>query len=274
MTIDTHAHFWRPLAEAVPSQLGQQPPVGHDEVLAQMDAAGVDKLVEITPGPMGFDNSYSFEVAAQFPDRLRIMGRFDTQLADLPERLRQLFDQPYIVGLRYMFLLPPDVALLDAGELEPLWTAAEELDIAIAVYAPDRSPQVGEIAQRHPGLRLLIDHAAVQLMPVNGRREPFARWAELLALQPLANVYVKISGLPEATDEQYPFPKAQQRLRELTEHFGADRLLWGSGYPTVKRVCTYQEALDWVRVESAFLTAEDRDKILHKAAARALKLPW
>jgi hypothetical protein len=42
-----------------------------------MDIAGVDKLIQLTRGLMGFDNSYSIEGATRFPNRIRVMGRFN-----------------------------------------------------------------------------------------------------------------------------------------------------------------------------------------------------
>ena len=80
--------------------------------------------------------------------------------------------------------------------------------------------------------------------------------------------------MPEATNERFPFPKAKQRLRQLYDRFGADRLIWGSNYPHTRRVCTYKEAVDFVRIACDFLTEEERAKILGKTLIRILQLPW
>ncbi|MFC2059241.1 amidohydrolase family protein, partial [Chloroflexota bacterium] len=60
---------------------------------------------------------------------------------------------------------------------------------------------------------------------------PFEHWSDVLDLVQVPNIYLKVSALPEATHERYPFPKAQEYMRQVYERFGPDRMIWGSNYP-------------------------------------------
>ena len=96
----------------------------------------------------------------------------------------------------------------------------------------------------------------------------------MLDLVHVPKVYLKVSYLPEATSEQYPFPEAQGYLRQVYERFGPDRMNWGSNYLPTLRVCSYKEALDFVREACDFIPLADREKILGGTAIRVLGLPW
>ena len=76
------------------------------------------------------------------------------------------------------------------------------------------------IAERHPGLRLTIDHlggrgglttlkdaAAMTYMPA------------LLALGKFPNVAVKATGAPGYSSETYPFPKMHTYLRQIYDEY-------------------------------------------------------
>lgn len=268
--IDTHAHFWNLPKDVDPSTPGYgDRPISYDEILATMDEAGVDKLVQVTRTIQGHDNSYSIEGAARHPDRIRVLGRFHPLEPDMPARLREWIKQPYIVGIRLWW---PDIDLADPA-FEPFWAESEKLDVALSVYGPSQAKAIGEIGRRHPGLRLIADHVAVPVFHRAGS-DNFERWDDVLNLDSVPSVSIKASGIQEATDEAYPFPKAREYMKQLYERVGADRLMWGSNYPPTLRVCSYKEAVDFIGEGCDFISAADKTKILGGTATRVLRLPW
>ncbi|MGQ0569004.1 MAG: amidohydrolase family protein [Armatimonadota bacterium] len=62
------------------------------------------------------------------------------------------------LGLRYGFLQEPMRGWLADGTLDWLLAAAERAGVPIAMLATDSLAHIGRIAERHPGLRLTIDH--------------------------------------------------------------------------------------------------------------------
>ena len=279
--VDTHLHYWQwpPDAEsrATAESLARQSsaPVEDElpyaEVAATIRLAGVDHAMQVTRTLSGYDNGYSVEGARQLSDTFRVCGRFDPIGPDLPGRLRAFMSDPTMVAIR-LFWYSADDAWLSDGSMDTFWQEAEALDIPICVYAPRNVRALYDVALAYPGLRLIVDHVGADLFSPLGHR--FDHWPEVRRLTDCENVYVKVSALPEATGERFPFPVAQERVREAYELFGPDRLMWGSNYPLTTRVCTYAEAVDLIRVGCEFLTVEDRAKVLGATATRVFRLPW
>ena len=61
---------------------------------------------------------------------------------------------------------------------------------------------------------------------------------------------------------EYPYPDCAWLVRALYEHFGPERLHWGSDYPVVRRAMTYQQALEAVRTHCPFIPPEHKARIL------------
>ena len=65
--------------------------------------------------------------------------------------------------------------------------------------------ELGRIAERHPGLKLHIDHHGRGGGGGSGKDDAaFANLGEMLALAKLPNVAVKLSGAPSYSSEPYP----------------------------------------------------------------------
>jgi predicted TIM-barrel fold metal-dependent hydrolase len=158
MIVDAQIHLW---AKGTPSPHHRQEPFSKDQALADMDAAGIDRAV-IHPVMWDPDsNELAVEAARAHPNRFAIMGWI---YLDQPERralLETWKSRPGMKGLRFYFSTPRSRSWPDDGTLDWLWPTAERLGIPVSLAAAAFLPKVGEIAERHPGLRLSIDHMAV-----------------------------------------------------------------------------------------------------------------
>jgi predicted TIM-barrel fold metal-dependent hydrolase len=279
--VDTHLHYWQwprdagARADAQSLAAHSSAPVEDElpyhDVAATMQAAGVEHAVQVTRTLAGYDNGYSLEGARQLPHTFRVCGRFDPAGADVARRLGSFVSDPSVVAVR-LFWYSGDDGWLSDGSLDGFLAAAEQSGVAVCVYAPRNMATLPDVASRFPGLQLVVDHLGANLFsPLDHR---FDHWDVVCGLAKFDNVYLKVSALPEATGEPYPFPAAQERVREVYEVFGADRLMWGSNYPLTTRVCTYAEAVDLIRSECDFFTPEDRAKVLGGTASRVFRLPW
>ena len=127
-----------------------------------------------------------------------------------------------------------------------------------------RLPAVGRIAERHPGLRLTIDHlggkggnttlkdaAAMTHMPA------------LLALAKHPNVAVKATGAPGYSSEAYPFPAMQTFVRQIYDAFGPQRLFWGTDI--TKMPCSWRQCVTMFTEELPWLSEEDKALIMGQA---------
>jgi L-fuconolactonase len=79
--IDAQVHLWaadtpeRPWPEEGKGYAHRSQPFGKDDLLREMDAAGVDRVVIVPPSWEGGRNDLALEAARLHPDRFAIMGR-------------------------------------------------------------------------------------------------------------------------------------------------------------------------------------------------------
>jgi predicted TIM-barrel fold metal-dependent hydrolase len=265
--VDTHVHYTQPPSAERPYALpaGGVTPITPEAVIAAARAIGIDRVVQVTPSPLGFDNRHSFEGAQQHPEAVAgVIGRLDAFAPRLHERLRAFMQQPGAVGVRYTLHHAWAADWLQTRKLDPLFAAAQEQRVPVFLHAPDQCEQLDRVAREFPGLRLVVDHTALRHGAGRDVSTNFAQWRELIALAKRPNVWMKVSYFPEAAaeSEPYPYPTAQRRFRELFEAVGAGRMMWGSNFPVVTHLCAYEQALEFVRSACDFLGAADRDAIL------------
>ncbi len=169
-----------------------------------------------------------------------------------------------MLGLRYTFLSDPARQWLHDGALDWLWAAAEQAGVPVAALATDSLAVLGRIAQRHPGLRLTIDHlggrgglttlkdaAAMTHMP------------DLVALAKLPNVAVKATGAPGYSGQAYPFPAMHTYLRQIYDAFGPHRMFWGTDI--TKMPCSWRQCVTMFTEELPWLGEEDKKLIMGDA---------
>src|SRR5579884_1626179 len=234
-----------------------------EEMLAEMDAAGVDRAVIVPPSWVGENNATALEAAARYPNRFAAMGRFDPRAPDAAEQLEGWLQQPHMLGIRMSFHMRPFSDWLDDGSLDWFWAACERLGIPVMILVPGIVHRAAPIAQRHPRLRLIVDHLGVPLQ-LRGA-EAFAGLDTLLALAACPRLYVKVSSAPNFSNEAYAYRDLDGYLRRLYDAFGAKRLLWGADITRLRG--SYRECLDHVREGLDFLRADDREWLLGRAAA-------
>lgn len=266
MIIDTHVHYWErstPARPHAPDGLIWGEELLAEDLLDRAGEAGVDKIVQVTASLMGWDNRYSLEAAEAHPDKVvGVFGRFDPLAPGVDDRLAEMMAHPRMIGVRITLHQPPYDTWLNEGLLEPFLKAVERQSAPLEVFAPFQPTELRDMARRYPGIQIMVDHCTTRLLKT--RPDRFVLWPEALRLAEEPNIWMKASGFPEASPEgePYPFPTSQERFRQLYEHVGARRMLWGSNYPPVMRVCSYAEAVAFVRDECDFIPREDRNRIL------------
>jgi predicted TIM-barrel fold metal-dependent hydrolase len=234
-----------------------------------MDANGVQRTVCVPPTWEGFSNEESLRAARLHPDRFAIMGRIAIDKSESRTLLPQWKNQPGMLGIRMTFHQGRGPLWLENGTADWLWDAAERYDVPVMAFAPQAVPKLGEIAERHPGLRLIIDHmglsSALRGKPLDGAVDA------LLKLASLKNVAVKVSALPCYVDESYPFPTLHPLIHRVVDAFGPQRCFWGTDLSHL--TCPYKECLRLFTDELKFLSETDKEWILGRGIAEWLNWP-
>jgi predicted TIM-barrel fold metal-dependent hydrolase len=275
LVTDAQVHLWevdrpdRPWPAVVRNRPHGTDGYAADRMLPEMDAAGVDRAVIVPPTWVGENNATALEAAAAHPSRFAVMGRFDPGAPDARDRLQGWLQQPGMLGIRLTFQISPFREALDNGSLDWFWAECERLGIPLMLLLPGMPEKAQPIAARHPGLRIVIDHMACVLQAKGA--EAFAGIDNLLALSSHANVYVKTSSAPCFSNEPYPFADLYPYLRRIYDAFGPRRLFWGADI--TRLTSTYSECLRHFKEGLDFLTSEDKEWILGKSLAEALRWP-
>ena len=254
--IDTQVHIW---SSGTPSvNHWPVPVVTHQEILAAMDAAGVDAAILHPPGWDPNAHDVAFAAQRAHPDRFAILGQFPPERPESRDLIETWLDQPGMLGLRWAPLHPAQRALLDNGAMDWIWPAAERAGIPVALLAGPFLPQFRAIAERHPGLRLIIDH--VGLIRLKQDEAALADINSLIALARLPNVAIKATGVPGYSTMPYPYRNLHDPLHRIFDAFGPSRFFWGTDI--TRMPCSYRQCVTLFTEELPWLTGHDLEQVM------------
>ena len=262
LIVDAQIHLWN-AGKPTNANHRQVPAYLKDDALREMKDGGVDAAV-ITPhlpwDPNG--NELAVEAARQHPTRFAILGQF---ALDEPES-RALVDtwkqRPGMLGLRFTFGLPHQKTWPTDGTMDWLWPAAERAGLPVALMASAFLPKVGEVAERHPRLRLIVDH----LGRLSGAKDPAEVWANLadmLALAKHPNIAIKATGAPSYSAESYPYRDIHDHLRRIYDAFGPARMFWGTDI--TRMPCSWKQCVTLFTEELPWLKGRDQELVMGRA---------
>ena len=260
LIVDAQVHIWS--AGPPTNQMHRQVnSYTAEECIRDMDAAGVDACLLHPPGWDPNSGAVSEAAAKKYPNRFAILGNFPL---DKPES-RSLIDtwkqRPGMLGLRYAFTQPHQANWMTDGTMDWLWPAAERAGLPVALLAGEFLPLLGEIARRHPGLRLIVDHMAA----VRNRQgaAAFETMPALVALARHPNIAVKATGGPSYAEDVYPFRSLHPYYRRLYDAFGPMRMFWGTDI--TRMPCSWRHCVTAFTEEMPFLSERDRELIMGRA---------
>jgi L-fuconolactonase len=251
LTIDSQVHAYEKDHPARPwaAVLTGPPEVTGDNMVAAMDAVGVDGAVLVSPYAMyRFDASYVLSVRAAHPTRFGLVKPVNSADRAVAETIADWAATKGTVGIR--ILLTPQVTSdpADPG-LNRVLAAAARHSLPVNLACSTRLDQVNELAKRNPDTRLVVDHLGLT-QPFDPPAPPNA-WADLpklLALAAYSNVAVKISGACTLSHEPFPYKDIWDPLFRVFDAFGLNRCMWGTDWTRAVKLLTYKQGVDAFRV--------------------------
>ena len=250
--VDAQIHTW---GTGLPSNLSHRQ-VTHftpEEAIALMDEGGVDAAVIHPPGWDPNSTDMAFEAVRDYPGRFAIMGSVPLDRPDFSRASRRGETNRVCSACAIRSCTIRRGNGCTMATFDWLWAEAEQAGVPIATLATDSLTDLGRIAERHPGLRLTIDHlggrgglttlkdaAAMTHMP------------DLLALAKFPNVAVKATGAPGYSSEAYPFPTMHTYLRQIYDAFGPHRMFWGTDI--TKMPCSWHQCVTMFTEELPWLS--------------------
>ena len=273
--IDSQVHIWaentpdRPWAPNMEGRAHMAEPLSAEKLLGMMDQAGVDAAILVPPSLEGDRNDLCLAAVRKFGDRFAVMGRLDFTKPGSRAALATWRDQPGMLGLRLTFHRPDTRPQLTDGTADWLWPVAEKHGIPLMVHAPERLPQLAVIAERHPGLTIIVDHMGFGRETMDANAPAGA--ARVAALARYRNVFVKVSALPCFSSEPYPFCNLNEPLRRVIDAFGPRRCFWGTDLSRMLEHCTYRQGVTHFTQALDFLSSDDLDWIMGRGLLECLR---
>lgn len=248
-TLDAQVHAYERNHPGRPwvGALRGPPQVTGDDLVAAMDAVGVDGALLVSPFTMYlFDASYVLEVYRAHPRRFGLIKPVDPRKADVADAVAEWARTPGAVGVRIM--MPHDASADDPG-LHEILVAGAEHGLPVNVMCWGKLPLLGELARRHVDTQLIVDHLGLrQPFEPPAPAEPFADLQKLLDLARYDNVAVKVTGACTLSHEPFPYDDLWDPLGRVFDAFGFERCMWGTDWTRAVALLTYEEGVEAFRV--------------------------
>jgi predicted TIM-barrel fold metal-dependent hydrolase len=248
------------------SDWSKERPTTVETLIAAMDEAGVARAAVVhSSTTYGFDNSYVVDGCAKYAERLVAVGSVDVLQADAPQVIRGWAERG-LAGLR--LFTGGSTKEFDPSELDdprsfPAWELCGELGLPMCIQTgPIGLPQVTALARRFPNVRIVLDHLA---RPEVADGAPYAKAQSLFDLAELPNIYLKLTPRIFG-DVKKDQASAETFFPRVVDAFGAQRLAWGSNYPTSPG--TLADILATAQAGLACLSEADRACIFGDTARR------
>jgi predicted TIM-barrel fold metal-dependent hydrolase len=270
--IDIHPHIISPDLKRYPraplggkqSDWSATRPVSLEQLIAAMDATGIAKAAIVQASTCyGHDNSYVADAVAAYPKRFTGVFSADVLAPDATDKMRHWMERG-LTGMRLFTFgstMSEQASWLDDPKSFPAWTYAADHDLSICMQmSASGIPQLVKMIERFPQVKILLDHMA---RPTLDDGPPYAAAASLFGLARYPSVYLKLT---KRNFEQADSGKASAAtfFPKLVSEFGAQRLAWGSNYPSSEG--TLPDILKVAQTSLGVLRQADQDWIFAKTA--------
>ncbi|MBL8849964.1 MAG: amidohydrolase [Planctomycetaceae bacterium] len=228
--IDCHAHIYSLDEQTYPIiENPYRPPAGAgtvEHLRREMQAAGVKFATAIhTSTFYRWDNRFTADASR---DNRDVLAGVCTLNPDDPASPATLENYVTNYNIRGMRSIPALSNKLDDPGVDALWGIAEKLGIVINVLVnADRQGEIEALVERHPKLRIVLDHCLnIKAGPT---LEPTV--AAMQALAALPTVHAKLSFMATGSAGEYPFTDMHAPCLAVIEAYGPERCVWGSDFP-------------------------------------------
>jgi L-fuconolactonase len=272
IVIDAHQHVWDP-ARARYDWLGPElAPIDGVMMFAELKPslarAGVDATVLVQSADNDEDTALMLDVAAANPEIVAVVAFAPLDRpAETAARLERFRGNSLIVGVRNLIHNNPDPQWLLRPDVDEGLGLLEDngLSFDLVAVLPEHLALVPALVERHPRLRIVIDHLAKPPIGL-AASEPWWSLIEQAAASP--TVYAKVSGLYSAAGDSASWTPDTIRpyLHHALDCFGADRLMYGGDWPISVLSGGYDRVWDGLTVLFDELPNADRARILGTTA--------
>ena len=247
-------------------------------LLHEMETNSVDKAIVIC-AELGDGSANNEYVAAQTEKQNgRLIQFADVDSSWSPhhhspgasDRLENAIARWPMRGITHYLADEDDGSWLYSDEGCAFLRVATDKRLALSLRClPRQHRAIRKAAGMFPDLPIICHH----LGGLKASEEPpYPDPKEVLLSARQGNIYIKVSGLPYGSEHNWDFPYADMHriIRAQYEHYGPERLCWGSDYPMVQGYMTYRQSIEVLRTHCSFIPDEHRELILGENMNRLL----
>jgi predicted TIM-barrel fold metal-dependent hydrolase len=267
--VDAHLHCFAgkddsrfPYHERAPYKPDQ--PAKPEHLLRAMQEAAVDYAIVVHPEPYQDDHRYLEHCLAVGKGKLKGTLLLFADRAGSLEKMPELCRKLDVVAVRMHAYAPDRLPPFGKPELQRLWQMATDHGLAVQLhfeprYAPGFEPLIKEFAKT----KVIIDHMGRPFQGTPAEHAVVLGWAKY------DNTIMKLSAIPDT--RTYPHRQIEPVVRQLTDAWGAERLIYGGGFGPDTTGASYRAAFERARSFLEHLSADDQAKVLGGTAARLFR---
>ncbi len=269
--IDSQVHAYAANTPERPwSEVPNWPPhVTGDEMVAAMDAVGVDGAILVSAFSIyQFDASYAVEVRNAHPDRFALVKPVDPTEPSVAEEIADWKGTEGTVAIRILMSRGREHDPDDPG-IQLVLREAVRHDLPVNVLFWGRLDAGMTLIDHNPENFFIVDHMGL-LQPHEppAPPDPFAELPKVLELAKRPNAVIKISGACTLSHAGYPYPDIWDPLGRIFDAWGIDRCLWGTDWTRAAAVLSYENGVKPFRLTDR-LTDNERATLMGGACAEA-----
>jgi predicted TIM-barrel fold metal-dependent hydrolase len=264
--IDAHLHCFAgkddarfPYHERAPYK--PEPAATPQHLLTCMRDANVDYAVVVHPEPYQDDHRYLDHCLSVGQGKLKGTLLLFADREGSLEKMPELCQKFHPVAVRVHAYAPDRLPPFGKPELRKLWQMATDHGLAVQLhfeprYAPGFEPLIREFSKT----TVIIDHMGRPFQGTPGEHAVVLQWARM------NNTVMKLSAIPDK--RTYPHRDIGPIVRQLTDAWGAERMIYGGGFGAEATGDSYRRAFEQARSYLEHLSSADQAKILGGTAAR------
>jgi L-fuconolactonase len=275
--IDAHQHFWDPsrgdYGWLTPELQTLYRVFGPEDLKPLREAAQVARTVVVQAAPTVDETRYLLDLARNDVSIVGIVGWVPLDVPESVELIDELAREPKFKGVRPMLQDLPDDRWIENPGLAPAIDALIKNDLAFdALIFSRQVPSLKEFATRFPELRIVIDHGAKP--QIKDGQAAWQSWADAIAeLAALPQqLMCKLSGLATEAAPDWSVATLTPYVDHLLDHFGPERLMWGSDWPVLNLNGSYADWFDAARQLTTRLDSSAQQAIFGDTARAFYRL--
>jgi len=267
--VDSHMHVWKLSRGDYGWLTPDLAPIYRDFTIDDarpfLEQAGIDYAILVQAAPTLEETLYLLSIAEREPKIKGVVGWIDMLAPRAADELEHLASNRLLKGIRPMLQDIPEDDWMLRPELSPVYRAIVDLGLRFdALVVPRHLPNLLRLIDRHPDLKIVIDHGAKP--PIGESLDIWRKDLERVAKIP--HVHCKLSGLVTECRGQVSQSALQPVVNALLHLFGPSRLMFGSDWPVCTLHSTYGQWWQWARELTGHMTQAEKDAVFGATAHR------